>query len=133
MLNITPASVCFTIMFFGGSSGTACDGITDDGFGETPAFSSGSVFDEAAAEEEEEEEEETETNDNKETVINDERTEEELAEAKKADAIAHELQDVQKIIKKKEKKQVSAPEEMNSNFKSDASGSEELTGSTSEG
>ena len=87
----------------------------------------------AAAEEEEEEEEETETNDNKETVINDERTEEELAEAKKADAIAHELQDVQKIIKKKEKKQVSAPEEMNSNFKSDASGSEELTGSTSEG
>lgn len=39
--------------------------------------------------------------------------EEDKAEAEKVDAIAKELNDVPKIIKKKEKKQVSAPEEMN--------------------
>ena len=41
-----------------------------------------------------------------------EKTEEERAEADKAEAIANELKEVPKIIKKKEKKEVSAPEEM---------------------
>ncbi len=53
------------------------------------------------------------------------RTEEEKAEAEKADAIAKELNEVPKIIKKKEKKEVSAPEDISSNgnnpFKSDSS------------
>jgi len=40
--------------------------------------------------------------------------EDDKAEAEKAEAIAKELNDVPKIIKKKEKKEVSAPEEMNS-------------------
>ena len=54
-------------------------------------------------------------------IENNIRTEEEQAEVNKADAIAHELQDVPKIIKKKEKKkEVSAPEEMSGNpFKND--------------
>lgn len=42
------------------------------------------------------------------------RDEEEQADVEKADAIAKELNDVPKIIKKKNKKEVSAPEEMNS-------------------
>ena len=54
-----------------------------------------------------------------------EKTEEEKAEADKADAIANELKEVPKIIKKKEKKEVSAPEEMassgNNPFKSEVS------------
>lgn len=51
---------------------------------------------------------------------NDDRTEEEKAEAQKADAIANELKDVKKIIKKKEKKEISAPSEISNNpFKSD--------------
>lgn len=51
----------------------------------------------------------------------DNRTEEEKIEAKKADDIAKELKEVPKIIKKKEKKEVSAPEEMTNNpFKSDS-------------
>lgn len=51
------------------------------------------------------------------------RTEEEQAEAAKADVIAQELKEVPKIIKKKEKKEVSAPEGMsnsgNNPFKAD--------------
>ena len=83
----------------------------------------------AAALKMEEETEKTEENSSEEIVDSetsenieeeDNRTEEEKAEADKADAIAKELADVQKIIKKKEKKEVSAPEGMNNNpFKSD--------------
>ena len=72
-------------------------------------------------EEQPEVEEMTETT---ETLVNEEtRTEEEKAEADKADAIANELKEVPKIIKKKEKKEVSAPEGMNNSnnpFKSDS-------------
>ena len=51
------------------------------------------------------------------------KTEEELSEAEKVDAIAQELTEVPKIIKKNEKKEVSAPEEMNNNpFKADSNG-----------
>ena len=58
-----------------------------------------------------------------ETDETEERTEEEQAEADKADAIAQELQDIPKIIKKKEmKKEVSAPEEISGNpFKNESS------------
>lgn len=83
----------------------------------------------AAALKMEEETEKTEENSSEEIVDSetsenieeeDNRTEEEKAEADKADAIAKELADVQKIIKKKEKKEVSAPEGMSNNpFKSD--------------
>jgi len=56
-----------------------------------------------------------------------ERTEEEQAEAEKVDAIAQELKEVPKIIKKKEKKEVSAPEEINNNpFKSDSSDTSDM-------
>ena len=71
----------------------------------------------------EESNEETETVAKEETTdeVTDERTEEEKVEAKKAEAIAKELKEVPKIIKKKEKKEVSAPEEMSNNpFKSDS-------------
>ena len=44
-----------------------------------------------------------------------ERTEDERIEADKADAIVQELTDVPKIIKKKEKKEISAPEGIGSN------------------
>lgn len=59
----------------------------------------------------------------------DERTEEEKAEADKADAIAKELQEVPTIIKKKK---VSTPEEMNNNpFKGEGTGEKvELESST---
>ncbi|MBR1373678.1 cell division topological specificity factor MinE [bacterium] len=58
----------------------------------------------------------SESNEDSDEII-DERTEEEKAEAEKADAIAKELQDVPTIIKKKK---VSQPEEMGNNpFKGD--------------
>ena len=67
------------------------------------------------------EQEETIIENNSEKEEKSERTEEEQAEADKADAIANELKDVPKIIKKKEKKEVSAPEEMSNNpFKSNS-------------
>ncbi len=54
-----------------------------------------------------------------------EQTEEEKAEAEKTDAIAKELNEVPKIIKKKDKKEISAPEEIsntgNNPFKQDSS------------
>ena len=57
--------------------------------------------------------------------ITEERTNEEIAEAEKNDAIAKELNAVPKIIKKKEKKEISAPEEIsnsvNNPFKLDTS------------
>ena len=66
--------------------------------------------------ESEEEESSDEDEQNSENIVIDERTEEEIAEAQKADAIAKELQDVPTIIKKKK---VSKPEEMGNNpFKS---------------
>lgn len=59
------------------------------------------------------------------TAETEEMTEEEKAEAKKNEAIAKELNEVPKIIKKKEKKEVSAPEDIVSTgsnpFKSDSS------------
>ena len=59
------------------------------------------------------------------TAVIEEMTEEEKAEAKKNEAIAKELNEVPKIIKKKEKKEVSAPEDIVSTgsnpFKSDSS------------
>jgi len=59
-----------------------------------------------------------------------EKTEEEKAEAEKTDAIAKELCDIPKIIKKKEKKEISAPEEItnanNNPFKSDPSDVESI-------
>ena len=64
------------------------------------------------------------------------RTEEEKAEADKVDAIVNELKEVPKIIKKKEKKEVSAPEEMvNSNnlMKSDNVETADMVESSSEG
>ena len=80
-------------------------------------------------------EEETEVTD---TVEESEelRTEEEKVEASKADAIANELKDVPKIIKKKEKKEVSAPEEIsnsgNNPFKTDEIGFEDMVESSTE-
>ncbi len=65
---------------------------------------------------EEESETEEETDETESSEIAEEKTEEEI-EAEKTDAIAKELQDVPKIIKKKK---VSKPEEMGNNpFKSD--------------
>jgi len=60
------------------------------------------------------------------------RTEEEQAEHDKVNAIVQEFSDVHKIIKNKEKKEVSAPEEMNNNnpFKSDNSGVNEMVESS---
>ena len=59
-----------------------------------------------------------------------EQTEEEKAEAEKADAIAKELNAVPKIIKKKDKKEISAPEEIsntgNNPFKPDSSDVESI-------
>ena len=63
--------------------------------------------------EEEKSEESAEENSEIAEEITDERTDEEKAEADKADAIAKELTEVPKIIKKKEKKEVSAPEGIN--------------------
>ena len=59
------------------------------------------------------------------------RTEEEQAEADKTEAIAKELNEVPTIIKKKEKKEVSAPEEMNGT--SNPFKAEEMTEVPSEG
>lgn len=69
---------------------------------------------------EEEEEENSDNNDdndieNSTEELSEEKTEEEI-EAEKTDAIAKELQDIPKIIKKKK---VSKPEEMNNPFKSE--------------
>ena len=62
--------------------------------------------------------------------IKEERTEEEKAEAEKTDAIAKELSEVPKIIKKKEKKEISAPEDIVSTssnpFKNEASDVESM-------
>ena len=56
------------------------------------------------------------------------RTEEEQTAAEKNDAIAKELQEVPQIIKKKEKKEVSTPEDMGSNpFKSDSNETIDIT------
>lgn len=67
----------------------------------------------------------------------DTRTEEEKAEAEKNDAIAQELTEVPKMIKKKEKKEVSAPEEMTgasaNPFKTESDGSENVVESSTEG
>jgi len=70
--------------------------------------------------------EETTCSDEKITeTATEEMTEEEKAEAKKNEAIAKELNEVPKIIKKKEKKEVSAPEDIVSTgsnpFKTDSS------------
>lgn len=62
-----------------------------------------------------------------------ERTEEELAEAEKADAIVKELNEVPKIIKKKEKKEVSAPEEISGGSGNNPFKSEDMVESSSEG
>ena len=66
----------------------------------------------------------------------DSRTEEEKVEADKTDTIANVLQDIPKIIKKKEKKEVSAPEEMTNSgsnpFKSDNAEIESMAESSSE-
>ena len=87
--------------------------------------------------------EDSETNETSEEVSSDKidenadsRTEEEKVEADKADAIVNELKEVPKIIKKKEKKEVSAPEEMANSgsnpFKSDNADMENVVESSSE-
>ena len=87
----------------------------------------------AAAKNNEEESSEENSAENLEenTEISEDRTDEEKAEADKADAIAKELTEVPKIIKKKEKKEVSAPEGMNSSgnnpFKSEQDDTVELS------
>ena len=67
----------------------------------------------------------------------DTRTEEEKAEAEKNDAIAQELTEVPKMIKKKEKKEVSAPEEMTGAsaniFKAESEDTENVVESSTEG
>lgn len=101
------------------------------------------VEDAKASKEEVEEasEEIDETNETDETISenlenDDSKTEEEKIEADKNNAIVNELNDVQKIIKKKEKKEVSAPEEMssaaNNPFKSETSEAEEVVETTSD-
>ena len=74
---------------------------------------------------------------NPETAEEENIIDEEKAEADKADAIVNELKEVPKIIKKKEKKQVSAPEGMassgNNPFKAGSTDIEETVETTSEG
>ena len=73
---------------------------------------------------------------NESTEEQDSKTEEDKAEADKVNAIVNELNDVPKIIKKKEKKEVSAPEEManSSNpFKSENTETGDMVESSSEG
>lgn len=70
------------------------------------------VEDAKAAKEESSEEETTDSESTEENTETDKIIDEEKAEADKADAIVNELKEVPKIIKKKEKKQVSAPEEI---------------------
>ena len=76
-------------------------------------------------------EEKSEENPEENTEIVEERTDEEKAEADKADAIAKELTEVPKIIKKKEKKEVSAPDGINASgnnpFKSEQDDAVELS------
>ena len=96
------------------------------------------VEDAKASKEETEEigESEEETSDEISEVDNSEINEEKI-EAEKTDAIAKELKEVPKLIKKKEKKEVSAPEEItnaNSNpFKSDSPETENKVESSCEG
>ena len=74
----------------------------------------------AEADNEQADEEVVDTNEEDQTIIDEETAssdtdnEEEQNEAEKADAIVKELNEVPKIIKKKDKKGISAPEEMNS-------------------
>lgn len=81
---------------------------------------------------EEEEETASEEETGEETIVDEEK-----AEADKADAIVNELKEVPKIIKKKEKKQVSAPEEMtnssNNPFKAGSADIEDMVETSSEG
>lgn len=92
------------------------------------------VEDAKASKEDSEEDSEEIDETNSEDIENDDsKTEEEKAEADKNDAIVNELNDVPKIIKKKdkkEKKEVSAPEEMssaaNNPFKTETSDTEEV-------
>ena len=93
----------------------------------------------ASKEDSEEDSEEIDETNSEDLENDDSKTEEEKAEADKNDAIVNELNDVPKIIKKKdkkEKKEVSAPEEMssaaNNPFKSEASEAEEVIETTSE-
>lgn len=92
---------------------------------------------EEEAAESEEKSEETEISDSADETTeetteekSEEQTEEEKAEAEKADAIAKELNAVPKIIKKKDKKEISAPEEIsntgNNPFKTDSSDVESI-------
>lgn len=92
---------------------------------------------EEEAAESEEKSDETEISDSSEETTeetteekSEEQTEEEKAEAEKADAIAKELNAVPKIIKKKDKKEISAPEEIsntgNNPFKTDSSDVESI-------
>ena len=80
----------------------------------------------------EEEEAASEEGAEEETIVDEEK-----AEADKADAIVNELKEVPKIIKKKEKKQVSAPEEMTSSsnnpFKAGSADIEDMVETSSEG
>ena len=84
------------------------------------------IIDAAENEESGEQPETAENND----IKADEDLEDEKAEAEKNDAIAKELNAVPKIIKKKEKKEISAPEEItnsgNNPFKSDSSDVESI-------
>ena len=92
---------------------------------------------EDSEEDSEDEIEEKTDEDKSEDLENDNsQTEEEKADSEKNDAIVNELNDVPKIIKKKEKKEVSAPEEMsgavNNPFKSETSDSDEVVETTSD-
>jgi len=87
---------------------------------------------------EEESEDEKESSESEEIIAEtDTRTEEEKVEAEKNDAIAQELTEVPKIIKKKEKKEVSAPEEMTGSsanpFKAESENNENVVETSTEG